>query len=131
HLGEGNPMENGIYGKFAHPTLGERAVPLAKVKRVSLDIYNPFHLALVNVHLTDPAAVEGDETWPAYQLHGLDSVIPAPADHFSDGTAGPYLQFFAEDAMALTFATELGNGLAYLEIPLQTESLDETERADW
>lgn len=132
HLAEGDPKKKGIYGKFPHATLGERAVALRKVKRVSLDIYDPSHLAVINVHLTEPTAVEGEGNWPAYQLEGLENVVPVPAQHFSeDGTAGPYLQFFAEDAMALTFAAQLGNALAYLEIPLQTESLGEVERAVW
>jgi hypothetical protein len=90
HLAEGDPKEKGIYGKFPHATLGERAVALRKVKRVSLDIYDPSHLAVINVHLTEPTAVKGEGNWPAYQLEGLENVVPVPAEHFSeDSMAGP------------------------------------------
>lgn len=131
-LAEGEPVSKGIYSKFPHPSLGERAVPLRHIQRFAIEAYWPDRLVLVNVHLTGSGAVEGYPGWPAYELEHLGAYIPLPADESPEsGEVGPYLQFWADGAMSLTFSTLLAQGLQALDIPIQTDMLSDEERAMW
>lgn len=128
-LSDGAPKEKGIYTKFSHPSLGARAIQIEQIKRISITAFQSPDLAVLDIFLTDNCQIEEPGPWPLFEQSQIADV--APPVWLPEDPNSRYLRLSAQGGAALTTAINWSRAFDYLEIPVQTEALDESELELW